>query len=87
MIGTILAIVSLGFSLFLFFRFDARIKEQEKLLNDYKIKEYKEAERNQYDLGSDWEMGKWVYDFLNAVRAREFSFSRYIGGEFYDVAS
>ena len=46
MIGTILAILSLGFSLFLFFRFDARIKEQEKLLNDYKIKEYKEAERD-----------------------------------------
>lgn len=46
MTGTILAILSLGFSLFLFFRFDARIKEQEKLLNDYKIKEYKEAERD-----------------------------------------
>lgn len=46
MLGTILAIISLGFSLYLFFRFDARIKEQERILNDYKIKEYQEAERD-----------------------------------------
>lgn len=46
MLGTILAIISLGFSLYFFFRFDARIKEQERILNDYKIKEYQEAERD-----------------------------------------
>lgn len=46
MIGTVIAIISLGFSLYLFIRFDARIKEQERILNDYKIKEYQEAERD-----------------------------------------
>lgn len=45
MIATILAILSLAFSVFLFFRFDARIKNQERILNDYKIKEYQVAER------------------------------------------
>lgn len=47
MVGTILAIISLLFSLFLFFRFDSKLKKQEKILNDYKIKEYQKAEHDQ----------------------------------------
>ena len=46
MVTTIIAIVSLLLSVFSFFFFEVKIKKQEKVLNDYKIAEYKEVERN-----------------------------------------
>ena len=41
----VLSALSLVFSLVIFFVFDGRIKRQETLLNDFKIKEYREAMR------------------------------------------
>ena len=46
MVTTIIAIVSLLLSVFSFFFFEVKIKKQEKVLNDYKIAEYKEVERD-----------------------------------------
>jgi len=45
MAATIIAIISLLFSVGTFLFLDMRIKKQERILNDYKIAEYKEAER------------------------------------------
>ena len=36
---------------------------------------------------SDWELGKWVQDFLVATSKPGFSMSGYIGGAYYDIAS
>lgn len=46
MVTTIIAIVSLLLSVFSFFFFEVKIKKQEQILNDYKIAEYEEAERD-----------------------------------------
>ena len=45
MITTIIAIVSLVVSVFTLLFFDIRIKKQEKILNEFKIKEYEAAEQ------------------------------------------
>ena len=47
MVTTIIAIVSLLVSVFTFLFFDIKIKKQEKVLNDYRIKEFKDAEQKQ----------------------------------------
>ena len=44
MATTIIAISSFVFSLFTFLFFEIKIKKQEKVLNDFRIKEYEEAE-------------------------------------------
>ena len=46
MVTTIIAIATLLFSIFSFLFFVLKIKKQEKILNDYKIAEYKEAEQD-----------------------------------------
>lgn len=46
MIATIIAILSLLFSIGAFLFLDMKIKKQEQILNEYKIAEYKEAERD-----------------------------------------
>lgn len=46
MVTTIIAIATLLFSIFSFLFFELKIKKQEKILNDYKIAEYKEAEQD-----------------------------------------
>lgn len=43
--GFIIAVLSLGFSGFLFFRFDKKIKKQETRLNDFQLKAFEEEER------------------------------------------
>lgn len=45
------------------------------------------SDRGPYDAGSDWELGKWVHDFLKATSQPGFSMSKYIEGVFYDLAS
>lgn len=42
---------------------------------------------DRYYYGSDWELGKWVHDFLDASKASDFSISSYIGSKFYDIVS
>ena len=58
MVTTIIAIASLLLSVFSFFFFELKIKKQEKILNDYKIAEYKEAEQDKLyahlSLGTYW---------------------------------
>ena len=51
MVTTIIAIATLLFSIFSFLFFELKIKKQEKILNDYKIAEYKEAEQDNMDFG------------------------------------
>jgi hypothetical protein len=46
MVTIIIAIASLFFSVFSFIFFEVKIKKQEQILNDYKIAEYEEAERD-----------------------------------------
>lgn len=46
MIAVVISALALALSLYTFFSFDAKLKKQESILNDYKIKEYKEAEHN-----------------------------------------
>lgn len=43
-ITVIISALALSLSLFTFFRFDAKLKKQEKVLNDYRIKEYQDAD-------------------------------------------
>ena len=46
MVATIIAIISLLFSGITFLLLDVRLKKQEKILNDYKIAEYRKAEQD-----------------------------------------
>lgn len=46
MVTTVIAIATLLFSIFSFLFFEVKIKKQEKILNDYKIAEYREAEQD-----------------------------------------
>ena len=50
------------------------------------IMEYVSSQQ-QYEIASDWELGKWVQDFLEANRKPNFRMSQYIGPDYYDVAS
>ena len=43
--------------------------------------------RGRYSYGNDWELGKWVHDFLEATKKEGFSISKYIGNTFYDIVS
>lgn len=45
MVATIIAIITFFFSLGTFLFLDMKIKKQEQIINEYKIAEYKEAER------------------------------------------
>lgn len=45
MVATIIAIITFLFSLGAFLFLDMKIKKQEQIINEYKIAEYKEAER------------------------------------------
>lgn len=49
MIAVVISALALVLSLYTFFSFDAKLKKQESILNDYKIKEYQEgAKDNKY---------------------------------------
>ena len=43
--------------------------------------------RGRYTYNNDWELGKWVHDFLEASKSAGFSISGYIGNPFYDIVS
>ena len=43
--------------------------------------------KDRYSYSSDWELGKWVHDFLEASKTPGFSISGYIGNTFYDIVS
>lgn len=45
------------------------------------------SDRGPYSAGSDWELGKWVHDFLEATTQPGFTMSKYIDGAYYDMAS
>ena len=45
------------------------------------------SSRGHYSYNNDWELGKWVHDFLEASKKEGFSISKYIGNTAYDIVS
>ena len=42
---------------------------------------------DRYSYHNDWELGKWVHEFLEASKKDGFSISKYIGNDCYDIVS